>query len=156
MHDFKKLLQHMPIKHDEYHYTDNVCSLFLLPDGLMFGTDKLCNHVAMVTEILGKKVSTREFITLLANSKIIRLVTGGSPPVIYIDCVFDPTAKQITTMRDLVKYGKYDEILIETHPRIIPNSPSENQIRRLLGMRIVSFNSTSHSRAPDVPENRKV
>ena len=55
MHDFKKLLQYIPTNHKEYYFPDNVCSLFLMPDGWMFGTSKLIDHVSVLEPILEKR-----------------------------------------------------------------------------------------------------
>ena len=55
----------------------------------------------------------------------------------YIDIVFDTTSAQIRTLKDLIKYNNYVKIQIGTHPSYVPDSPSENQIRKLLRMRTV-------------------
>ena len=115
MRDFKKALRKIPLLYGEYHYPKRVCSLFLMPDGKLYGSNKLLDHVPMLIPILNKKIIDQELMDLLADAKIGRILINGCQPVLFIDCVFNPANEQITTLRDLV-HGNYTDIRIETYP----------------------------------------
>ena len=152
MRDFKKLLRKIPKLYNEYYYPTDKHSLFLMPDGKLYGKSGLMQHSDMVEEMIGRKVDDPEFIRLMAEANLCRVNINRG---LYLDCMADPTSKQIATLRDLVNYGNYFNTVILTFPNIIPDSPSENQIRNLLGIGLLDFSLTSHSSA-NVPEHRLV
>ena len=153
MRDFKKLLRKIPL-YNEYYYPNSGCSLFLMPDGRLYGKPGIMQHESMFEEMLGRKVDDRKFMKLMAESNISRIIVNNKP-MLHLDCMADPTSMQIATLRDLVNYGNYWKVVIGTYPEVVPDSPSENQIRKLLGIKPLLFEQTMHSKTT-VPQHRRV
>ena len=157
MQDFKKLLRRIPLDYKEYYFPKTNCCLFLMPDGRLFGNNGYMQHSPMVQKIIGRKISDKECMCLLVQSKIGRVVIYKR---LLFDIVFDPSNDQIQTLKDLIKYGNYVETVIGTFPEMVPDSPSENQICKILGLSTKPLSQTPHGYANihgySIPKHRLI
>ena len=118
-----------------YEYPTEQSSIFLLPDGKMTGSDAIFDHHRMLNEIIGE-LDTWEFFMHLAVMKIVKLVVDDS--ILYINVNTCVTEIQKTTLRRLLKCGKYKDYSIDTyygsaysHDR----SMMEKDIYKILGLK---------------------
>ena len=111
--DTKDIQRKIPKIYKEYHYPTIVCSLFVMPDGKMYGVSKQEKHFPMMEEMLCRKIDEDEFLPLIAKSKICRIIVNSNPDL-YIDSLHDPSREQVKTLKDLVRYGKYKHIEVGT------------------------------------------
>lgn len=95
-----------------YEYPTEQSSVFLLPDGKMTGSDVIFDHHRMLGEIIGE-LDTWEFFTHLAAMQIVKLVVDDS--ILYIKVSTRVTKIQKTTLRNLLKCGKYKDYSIDSY-----------------------------------------
>lgn len=92
---------------NEYYYPDTRCTLFLLPDGRMYGTSKLFDHKHMLETLLKEKIDNDGMVTdILKKNNISTVVTYDNLLSIYL--VGYPTNTQRKILREIVDYGHYD------------------------------------------------
>ena len=95
-----------------YEYPTEQSSVFLLPDGIMTGSDVIFDHHKMLVEIIGE-LDVWEFFMHLAVMQIVKLVVDDS--VLYININTRVTKIQQTTLRNLLKCGKYKDYSIDEY-----------------------------------------
>ena len=128
----KKILRGLG-KLKEYYYPTGAdyYSLFILPNGRMFGTEKLGDHDSMFEKILKRKLkSTQEFVDILIDINCVKIIISGGKQL-QIDIVTPPTTEQKHTLEGLSMCGKYD-VYVDNLIEYAPDAPSRNYCRRLL------------------------
>ena len=118
-------------QHDEYHYPAYDCSLFMLPDGSMFGMRGVLQHNSMLKLIFKQELIFDEFINIMTEAKLIRIVVKY--PMLQINIITSPTSSQITALRGLVECGKYENFFIDSFPNK-DKSLTEARLCRLLNV----------------------
>lgn len=92
---------------DEYHSPGYRCSLFLLPNGRMFGSKQLYDHKNMLETILKIKVPNEDVVTdIITKSNISRIISHNQLLSVYLSNY--PTHAQRKTLCELVDSGYYD------------------------------------------------
>ena len=118
-----------------YEYPTEQSSIFLLPNGKMTGGDVIFDHHRMLGDIIGE-LDTWEFFTHLAVMQIVKLVVDDS--ILYIKVSTRVTKIQKTTLRKLLKCGKYKDYSIDSYNgSAYSNDKSiiKNDIYNMLGLK---------------------
>ena len=123
-------------KLERYEYPTEQSSVFLLPDGNMFGCNVIFSHVKMLEKIVGKKLDVKEYFKHLVKLNMIRLDVDNS--ILYISINTEIMSKeQIDTLKKIIGTGKHDDYIIDmdgshTIPyKILPrNSPDWLTLRK--------------------------
>ena len=70
---------------NEYYYPGYCCSLFLLQDGRMFGSDELYDHKNMLETVMKRQISNEDMVThIITKCKISRIVTNNKLLAVYL------------------------------------------------------------------------
>ena len=128
MLEVEKLLKELP-KLQEYEYPTEQSSIFLLPNGKMYGHDIIFDHCNIFENILGKKLESAEFFKYLIKSYAIRLIVDDS--VLYININTPMSTQQKKVMKNLVKSNKYKNCVIDNYNVYVKQHIGEDNIQRL-------------------------
>lgn len=105
-----EILQEKITTLNEYYYPSYRCSLFLLPDGRMFGSDILYDHKDMLETILKRKIDNEDDVTdIITKGNVSRLVTNNKLLAIYLaDYPTNAQRKLIKELVDSEHYGHFN------------------------------------------------
>ena len=101
-------------QYEEYADPAHDCSMFMLPDGSMFGMWGIFQHNTMVETIFpGKLILEKAWRDIMILTKVIRIVISHGD--LHIEIFADLTCEQIRALRGLVNCGKYSHVYVECH-----------------------------------------
>ena len=116
--------------YDEFFYPIGETSMFLLPDGRLFGKHGIFAHQDMLKEIFEKKIKTPEMFTLMTKYELIRVIINKSN-TLFINTTIIPSVEQRDTLESLVVCGKYKECFVDV-AKFATNAPSIDYIYKIL------------------------
>ena len=107
MNETPEIIQEKIKTLNEYYFPSYKCSLFLLPDGRMFGSNDLYDHKNMLETILKRKISNEDMLTkLITKCNISRIVTNNKLLAVYLPDY--PTNSQRKLLREMIDSGTYE------------------------------------------------
>ena len=111
----------------EYHYPHHKCSAIILPDGRMFGIPGILKHKDLLEKIIDKKVVNGEMQEKWFE-KLEVVAIEVNKRFLFITIAVLPSNKQKETISDLIDYGKYEYMSLDSYSWFIKGLPKKAEI----------------------------
>ena len=114
----------------EYHYPRHNCSAIILPDGRIFGIPGILKHKDLLEKIIGKKVIDGDMqVKWFEKLKLIAIEVNDN--FLFVTLAVLPSSKQKETINDLIDYGKYDDMELDSYDLFIESLPNKKEIKKM-------------------------
>ena len=114
----------------EYHYPQHNCSAIILQDGRMFGIPGILKHKDLLEKIIGKKVIDGDMqVEWFEKLKLVAIEVNESH--LFITIAVLPSSKQKETINDLIDYGKYEYMELDSYDLFIESLPNKKELKKM-------------------------
>ena len=114
----------------EYHYPQHNCSAIILPDGRMFGIPGILKHKDLLEKIIGKKVIDGDMqVEWFEKLELVAIEVNES--FLFITIAVLPSSKQKETINDLIDYGKYEYMTLDSYDLFIESLPNKKELKKM-------------------------
>ena len=114
----------------EYHYPQHNCSAIILPDGRMFGIPGILKHKDLLEKIIGEKVIDGAMqVEWFEKLELVSIEVNKN--FLFITIAVLPSSKQKETINDLINYGKYEYMTLDSYDLFIESLPNKNDLEKM-------------------------
>ena len=115
----------------EYHYPRHNCSGIILPDGRIFGIPGILKHKDLLEKIIGKKVIDGDMqVKWFEKLELVAIEVNKNRLYVTLAVVL-PSSKQKETINDLIDYGKYEYMTLDSYKFFIKGLPNKTEIEKM-------------------------
>ena len=114
----------------EYHYPQHNCSAIILQDGRMFGIPGILKHKDLLEKIIDEKVIDLVMqVKWFEKLELVAIEVNES--FLFITIAVLPSSKQKETINDLIDYGKYEYMELESYDLFIESLPNKTDLQKM-------------------------
>ena len=114
----------------EYHYPQHNCSAIILQDGRMFGIPGILKHKDLLEKIIDEKVIDLVMqVKWFEKLELVAIEVNES--FLFITIAVLPSSKQKETINDLIDYGKYEYMELESYDLFIESLPNKKELQKM-------------------------